>query len=137
MSANFRLRFDTCHITALIAPTYFDDQNNVVECTDERCGLYIRSAGGEIRKVKCPQNCLLFQLGECTEILSGGALKATSHWVQPPQIPGLFRSTLAVFFNPNIDVTLTTPNDVTSEVRRFRNGQSFGEFSSERYSFYY
>lgn len=80
---------------------------------------------------------MLFQLGECAEILSGGALKATSHWVKPPQVSGLFRATLAVFFNPNVDVTLATPNDVTSQVRHFRNGQTFGEFSSERYSAYY
>lgn len=47
-----------------------------------------------------PGDYLLFQVGETAQVHSGGYLKATPHMVRGCTVPGVSRSTMAVFLEP-------------------------------------
>jgi 2OG-Fe(II) oxygenase superfamily len=51
---------------------------------DNTGGLYIESRNGEFVHVKIPTDCCAFQIGETSQIMSGGKLQATPHAVLPP-----------------------------------------------------
>lgn len=73
---------------------------------DPKAGLYVRARGGEVVHVRLPPGCLAFQMGEATQIHSGGALVATPHCVRAAQGPaavGVARNQFAVFIQPNFD----------------------------------
>jgi hypothetical protein len=126
-----------------------------VPCPDKKAGLYIRSRAGEIVRVALPSDVLAFQIGETAQIHSGGVLQATPHSVQASSAPGVSRSTLAVFMEPEPHYPMTAP--VGSEHGRILRGMSgellppgvpplrgrwseaddFGEFSHKTLSSYY
>lgn len=72
-----------------------------VASPDRQAGLHIRTAMGEIVRVSPQRDQLLFQAGQCLEILSGGRFRATQHCVYGPlkQLP-VSRNTFAVFCQP-------------------------------------
>lgn len=54
---------------------YVDDETGeVCECPDEEAGLYVINRLGKEVKVNIPKNCMAIQLGECTQIVTGGKL---------------------------------------------------------------
>jgi hypothetical protein len=69
-------------------------------CPDAAAGLYIKTRSGQTVRAPIPPGSLAFQIGECAQIQSGGALQATPHWVQAPRgaaSEGVGRGTMAVF----------------------------------------
>lgn len=84
----------------------------LAENPDPRAGLYIRSRNGDIVKARLPADCLGFQIGESTQIHSGGALQATPHCVRAaagPKTAGVSRSTFALFMQPMLEEPMDTP----------------------------
>ena len=86
----------------------------------EPAGLYIQSRGDEFvqvnnslrlyvscqtqilckpifQKVKIPEDCLAFQIGEAAQVASEGLLVATPHLVKGASFPNVARNTFAVF----------------------------------------
>ena len=89
--------FDHGCLTALTSAMYGDD----VDC---EAGLYIKSRTGETVRIDIPRDALAFQTGSALELATNGAFKAVPHFVRGS--PGVSRSTLAVFMQPNLDQRL-------------------------------
>mmetsp|Transcript_27452 Transcript_27452/g.39310 ORF Transcript_27452/g.39310 Transcript_27452/m.39310 type:complete len:81 (-) Transcript_27452:327-569(-) len=59
---------------------YVDCRGNILQTSpDPLAGLYIKSRNGKIHHVSIPSDSLAFQVGETTQIHSGGLLQATPH----------------------------------------------------------
>ena len=90
-------------LTALTSALFFQHASGEVlaqGCPDPQAGLYIKTRCGQTVRAPIPAGSLAFQIGECAQIQSGGALQATPHWVQAPRgeaSAGVGRGTMAVF----------------------------------------
>jgi len=109
---------------------------------DTDSGLYVRTRDGNEFKVKMPSDCMAFQIGETSQIYSGGVLRATPHAVQAIAYPtsiGVVRDSFAVFMQPNFDKLICVPKGdaKASAVERFREGMNFGDFSKVTLDAYY
>ena len=58
---------------------------------DPESGLYARSRDNQIVKVRLAPNSLAYQIGECTQVLTGGAVRATPHAVRAIRYPGTLK----------------------------------------------
>lgn len=84
-------------------------------------GLYIRTRGGDLKKVTIPSDALAFQTGEALEIATGGRLRATPHCVRvgpSSNADRISRETFAIFMQPDIQQKLSSE-------------KTFGQFSKE------
>jgi len=119
------------------------DFDNEIDSPDKEAGLYVKTRAGVELKVVMPRDCLAFQIGETSQIQSGGLLRATPHAVQAivyPQSKDVNRNTFAVFMEPNFDVILTPPEGKTiadTAVARYTHPMNFGEFSKITIAGYY
>ena len=108
-------------------------------------GLFVQSRYGEVIRVQMPVTACGFQIGETSQIQSGGLLQATPHAVKSSGgIPGVTRQSFAVFLEPEFDSPLEIPpgkslDDCQSStvllpptVRplkdRWQPGKNFGDF---------
>lgn len=120
---------------------YLQD-GETVSNPDPNSGLFIQSrSGGEPVRMVLPADCCAFQIGESSQILSGGRLRATPHAVSGSAMAKVSRESFALFLQPNEDFTLDLPegtsiddlgvplrSDVASIQSRWKPGQTFGEF---------
>lgn len=112
---------DTCLLTGLVPPVFFDRvTHEQVDCPEPAVGLYVRDGRGAVCRVIPPQGlgeCLLFQVGEALQIISGGAYHATEHCVRAPPKPqaGFVRTTLAVFMQPHAHEDLMLPEGLAPQ----------------------
>lgn len=99
-------------LTGLVAGEFYDTRLSKVltAAPGPTAGLYVapRSAKAPLR-VSFPADCIAFQTGEVAQLLSGGVLCATAHAVRAADRPGVARSTLALFLQPNPDYALELP----------------------------
>lgn len=95
-------------------------------------------------RISIPANMCAFQLGEVTQIISGGYLEATPHCVvRNSELAGrkISRDTFALFMEPNSLERLSVPEGVSeSEItmksaykipelkKRWKNGMFFKDF---------
>ncbi|XP_051131422.1 uncharacterized protein LOC127251665 isoform X2 [Andrographis paniculata] len=104
-------------------------------CPDNVAGLYVKTRSGQIVKVEYKQDEIAYQIGEVTEILSGGLLCATPHCVQAPKgkaASGIDRSTFALFMQPDWDEKLIFPEQVNiHEFMIPKESISFGDYSEK------
>ena len=125
-------------------------------------GLKIWNTGNRKLEFICaPDDCLLVQVGEAAEILTGGKLRAIAHCVcRPLERDDVSRETFVVFLQPSWDMRLVSldqhetigkklENDVIVEEfstiqcrvpsleSRWRSGCTFAEFSRETTKQYY
>ncbi|MCO5577190.1 hypothetical protein L7F22_031014 [Adiantum nelumboides] len=80
-----------------------------IGCPDKNAGLYVRTLNGEIKKAIFSENQIAYQMGEATEILSKGLLRATPHCVRASagaNAVGVTRNTFALFMQPCWDQPL-------------------------------
>ncbi|CAJ1356301.1 unnamed protein product [Effrenium voratum] len=78
-------------------------------------GLYIQGRDRSVIRVSLPPDCLGFQIGEASQILSGGVLVATPHQVRPlagKQERPICRETFALFIEPQWDAPIGPPEGV-------------------------
>lgn len=119
-----------------------------VPCPDATSGLYIRARTGERVRVSLPDDHCAFQIGETSQILSGGVLRATPHAVLCGlSSHGVTRESFAVFLEPEFDHALHVPRGFAVEdchgvvgddddaglglqplSARWKPGQTFGDF---------
>lgn len=94
-----------------------------------------------MQQIVIPSDCLAFQLGESSQILSGGILEATPHCVKNGTLDSVSRNTMAVFMGPGHSEVMTVPADRLEEQAmsrgahkipplqaRWKNGLSFYDF---------
>ncbi|KAI4354421.1 hypothetical protein L6164_003283 [Bauhinia variegata] len=113
-----------------------------IPCPDNAAGLYIRTRSDQIVKVVYGKDDIAYQIGETTEILSGGYLCATPHCVRAPQgeeAAGVERSTFALFMQPDWDEKLHFPEEVRihNELIPSNALLTFGEYSEMLLDKYY
>lgn len=92
-------------LTHACAPFRPDDVVQV-PCPDPKAGLYVRARDGQVVHVRLPAGSMAFQMGDATQIHSGGALVATPHCVRAAlgaAAVGVARNQFAVFIQPNYD----------------------------------
>lgn len=124
-----------------LVPGMYIKEGTVIENPVPTSGLFIQTRSGDPVKVAIPVNCCAFQIGESSQILSGGRLQATPHAVSGTAIPNVTRESFALFLQPNQEFMLNLPTSASMEdlgtpVRsdiepiqsRWRPGQTFGEF---------
>jgi isopenicillin N synthase-like dioxygenase len=131
-------------LTALTSAMYRDLRTgDIISCPDPEAGLYARERSGRVVKIKIPISCIAFQIGECSQILSGGHFRATPHAVKgpnPPHSSYLVRDSFALFMQPNPDHLLTIPQGTplsSISVGQFKEGMNFGAFGKATIEFYY
>ncbi|MBF5044880.1 isopenicillin N synthase family oxygenase [Aggregicoccus sp. 17bor-14] len=134
-------------LTALCPAMYFEAEPGALQPSrsdialpDPEAGLYVRTRGGQERKVIIPRDCIAFQIGESSQITTGGLLRATPHAVQALAYPAsrnISRATFAVFMQPDNDVRMRAPEGTPErEVRvgAFEPGMTFGDFAKATFA---
>lgn len=129
----------------------FLEDGKEVPCPDDRAGLYIQTRGTpskppRIIRVKVPPGACAFQIGETSQVMSGGILQATPHAVVVPlsKATKVTRESFAVFLEPEFEVPMAIPpgrtivdcqqphvvlpDSVTRLDERWKPGQTFGDF---------
>jgi len=92
-------------LTLLPGGRFFDPEGRRAPRPDEQCGLYLRTRPtaehprGRMVQGVAPEGCLVAQVGQQLEILTGGTFLATPHVIKPPQSPGYTRVALAHFIH--------------------------------------
>lgn len=146
---------DSGFLTALAGDLYLDHTTGKVldTCPDDQAGLYVADRQDEIHRVVIPPDCMAIQMGECTQILSGGVVCATPHWVRAAKAPNVSRVSLAAFVDTPPQFPLYTPKGQSKEYvchsdqqskrvpplekRWTENGMAFGDFLTQTFEMYY
>jgi len=144
-------------LTGLVPAMYFNSDGAAVHNNFEILGgLHIKSRSGKIHRVAIPDpdSTLAFQVGETTQIVTGGVLQATPHAVHQVTT-GLSRESMAVFMEPeywqilhvpdgyrdqvqSLQAQLALPKTVRTLKSRFTgSGMTFGQFSYNTFQAFY
>lgn len=146
---------DSGFLTALAGDLYVDHTTGaIVDCPDPDAGLYVATRCGTFR-VEIPSDCLAIQMGECTQIISGGLFSATPHCVRgvtSSKLP-IARISLPCFVDTPPSFPLHVPygcdlqevmdasvpsNRVPPLEKRWTNdGMPFGDFLQQTFTMYY
>ncbi len=142
-------------LTGLVPAMYLDAEGEeIVEFPDDnKAGLYIQSRSGSIHHVNLPPNAIGFQIGETSQIHSGGILQATPHAVRGSSLRNVTRESFAVFMEPEYfgvmdlpdgktvhdvqDTSIVLPSSVRTLSSRWKPGMNFGEFSDATFRAFY
>jgi isopenicillin N synthase-like dioxygenase len=155
---------DSGFLTALAGDLYVHGTTGkALDPTDipPEAGLYVmEKQNNEVLKIELPPHCMAIQMGECTQILTGGALVATPHCVRgasSSDIP-IARASLACFIDTPPTFPLSVPAGLDREsvigqqqvqgqqqkgrippleARWTNNGMLFGEFLAQTFQMYY
>ena len=126
-------------LTGLVPGMYLDENGSEVQCPDNQAGLYIQprtrregkngTVSNQPVRVQVPVSAgisyALYQIGETSQIQSGGLLQATPHAVvrtatttttnnnTPPNNNIISRESFAVFMEPEFDTPLRIPDGKT------------------------
>lgn len=114
---------DHSALTGLALGMYFDEHGRVVSnVEDEVCGLYIKTRTNKIYRIHMDEekasSYLAYQIGETSQILSGGSLLATPHSVHGTntnKYPKISRASYAVFMQPTHEHHMRAPFDSNLE----------------------
>jgi isopenicillin N synthase-like dioxygenase len=127
-------------LTGLTSAIYLDQDGNQVQVTDPNAGLFIKNRKGDLVKVAYRGDQLAYQIGESAQIHSGGRLVATPHCVRGASTANVARSTLAVFMQPQWDVSMNPPQGLTvqeCQIDVLEENMDFNGFSEKRFAQYY
>ncbi len=110
-------------LTILPGGRFFNPEGQLSERPDNGSGLYLRTrateahpAGQQLRGVP-PAGCIVAQVGQQLEILSGGHFQATPHKVTPPDTVGWTRCSFAHFVHVH-------PYTMLAPLPSFRDAQT-------------
>lgn len=127
-------------LTGLTCAMY-TSEGQEVPCPDRDAGLYVKNAAGAIVKAEFDKDAIAFQMGEATELLSGGLYHATPHCVRAAQgeaAIGVRRNAFALFLQPQWDEAMKLPaSRLQDQDDRPSVELSFGDFSEQTISNYY
>lgn len=150
---------DSGFFTALTPDLYVDDSTGeVIDNPDpEGAGLWVVTRDGSSTHVSIPRDCMCVQVGECTQVVTGGVLVATPHSVRGcrPALTGdrrVARVSCPCFIDTHPTFPLTMPSGVEREAVLARglsdkvpplgerweyDGQTFGDFLGASFRRYY
>lgn len=86
-------------LTLLPGGRFLDPDGQPCERPDGGSGLYLRTRNGEKVRGVAPEGCIVAQVGQQLEILTGGELLATPHVITAPTTPGYTRVSGAHFLH--------------------------------------
>ena len=115
-------------LTLLPGGQFFDPDGRRGPAPDSQSGLYLRTRPsaefpkGQRIRPNPPAGCLVAQVGQELEILTGGKLTATPHEVTAPKTPGWSRFSAAHFIHLH-------PRAVLSPLRPFRTKEALRAYS--------
>jgi isopenicillin N synthase-like dioxygenase len=90
-------------LTILPGGRFYDREHKGAPAPDGKSGLYLRTRGtaenpaGELVRGTPPAGCIVAQVGQQLEVLTGGTFLATPHVVTPPGVAGISRMSSAHF----------------------------------------
>ncbi len=90
-------------LTLLPGGRFHDPSGHVAKAPDDASGLYLRTRptrehpDGELVRGTAPAGCIVSQVGQELEILTGGTFLATPHVITAPHTPGWSRMSAAHF----------------------------------------
>lgn len=145
---------DSGFLTALAGDLYMHHDTGEImnHIHDATAGLHIMKGNGEVVKAVIPEDCMAVQIGECVQILTGGALRATPHCVKMlSHQPHIARISHPCFIDTPPSFPLTMPPGSTTEAvtgtspsiipplahRWTHNGMPFGDFLQKSFETYY
>lgn len=149
---------DSGFLTALTPDMYVDhDTGEFVANPDpEGAGLYVVTRTGEAVHVTIPPDCMAVQVGECTQVVTGGELVATPHCVRgcgagTTNGRRIARISCPCFVDTHPTFPLKLPpgadreqmlakglsNKVPPLGERWADGQTFGDFLGSTFRRYY
>ena len=145
---------DSGFLTALAGDLYVDHTTGTpVADIPKEAGLYVvdRIHPSRTVKVDLPSDCMAIQIGECTQILTGGAVVATPHCVRGVCSHNIARASLACFIDTPPTFPLSIPRDCAVESmlqessttrvpplsKRWIPNQTFGTFLQTTFQMYY
>ena len=115
------------NLLTLLPGGHFYHEDNSPYLPKERSGLYLRSRAsqehpsGQRVKGTPPKGCMVAQVGQQLEILTGGRLLATPHEILPPQTAGVHRVSIAHFMHLH-------PHSVLTPLAEFRSPESVNAY---------
>lgn len=115
-------------LTLLPGGRFLDHTRQYCAKPDEESGLYLRTRAtpqhpnGQLVAGKPPQGCIVAQVGQELEILTGGEFLATPHVIKAPGSPGYSRVSMAHFIHARSHETLFP-------LERFRTPETIGAYS--------
>lgn len=142
---------DSGFLTALSGGVFMEPDGKILPgppCED--AGLYVVDRKDQVVRVQLPSDCMGIQIGECTQILTGGAVIATPHCVKGA--PNIARTSLACFIDtppayplkgppgqnsPSSDHLACSSWRVPPLSKRWKNGMLFGDFLEKTFKMYY
>lgn len=99
-------------LTILPGGRFLDPEGKPCGRPDARSGLYLRTRptaeepGGRLVPGTPPAGCIVAQVGQQLEILTGGTFLATPHVITAPEVPGYSRLSSAHFVHVHPDTVL-------------------------------
>ena len=140
---------DSGFLTCLPGDLYMNPTTGqAVENPPPDAGLYVVDRSNQVQQVKIPQDCMAIQMGECTQLLTGGSVVATPHCVRG--CPQLARASLACFIDTPPSFPLQLPKGSTIEStmakesnrvpplsKRWNPDMTFGDFLQKTFQMYY
>lgn len=94
-------------LTLLPGGRFLDQNAKFCPRPDDVSGLYLRTRAtaehpsGQMVRGKPPEGCIVAQVGQQLEILTGGQFLATPHVIEAPDTPGFSRVSMAHFIHLN------------------------------------
>lgn len=141
---------DSGFLTCLSGGLFMEPDGTILPSSPyNNAGLYVADRNNEVFKVQLPGDCMAIQIGECTQILTGGEVIATPHCVKGA--PNVARTSFACFIDtpptyalkapPSKSVSAGYPAFSSARVpplsKRWHDGMLFGEFLDKTFKSYY
>ena len=112
-------------LTCLTPALYTNCKGEEIDWSDPESGLHAQTKSGEIVKLLVPKDCLIIQVGEAMEVLSGGLIKALPHSVIPARQKDISRNAFAMFIDPVAQEVMAIPKE-RSEKELLETDNIFG-----------
>ncbi len=115
-------------LTLLPGGRFLDPQGSPCARPDEASGLFLRTRPtkehprGVMVRGRPPEGCIVAQVGQALEILTGGAVLATPHVITAPKTPGYTRVSGAHFLHLH-------PHQMVLPFERFRTPETLAAYS--------
>lgn len=115
-------------LTLLPGGRFYDPEGKPSARPDDKSGLYLRTRGtatdpgGIMVRGAAPEGCLVAQVGQQLEILTGGTFLATPHVITAPGVPGYSRMSSAHFIHLH-------SNEVMFPLPKFRSSETVKSYS--------
>lgn len=115
-------------LTLLPGGRFLDPSGSYCPKPDSSSGLYLRTRGdaenpdGELLAGSAPAGCIVAQVGQELEILTGGQFLATPHVIKAPSTPGYSRVSMAHFIHLHA-------HQVLSPLPKFRTDEALRAYS--------